>query len=68
MNQDSLIIETLRKKIRALYCALEKARDLDAAENMLGAIRRKIFEAQDQLVMESIRQQKEISPRWYAGK
>jgi hypothetical protein len=68
VSSDFDTIVLLRKKIRSFYVALDKARDLNASEVMLGAIRRKIFEAQDQLVLEAIKQKRDIPQKWYAGK
>lgn len=68
MSSDSEKIDEIRKKIKLLYSALEKARSLNADDIMMGAIRRKIFEEQDKLVYEAIRQHKDIPPNWYAGK
>lgn len=62
------ILLPLREDIRKKVILLGKAREMDAIPNILVAIRRKIYDAQDLLATTSVKLRVEIPSNWYAGK
>lgn len=62
------VLLPLREDIRKKFSYLTRARELGALPTVLVAIRRKIFEAQDILIAESVRLNFTSPRNWFAGK
>lgn len=66
-NQREILLP-LRLDIQSKFKYLQRARDLNAQPNVLVAIRRKIYQAQDKLLEESVKLNFSCPSNWYNGK
>lgn len=69
MTREQLnVLLPIRLDIRKKFLCLNKARDMNATPEVLVAIIRKIYEAQDLLISESIKQGVCSPESWFKGR
>lgn len=68
MNNELLTLLPLRNDIKNKYDCLIRAHDLNAPDNVIIAIRRKFYSAQDKLLEEAVKLKVKCPDSWYQGK